>query len=87
MGVDGHVTSRTRERFALSIWNVLLGLRVAVLLRHTKVNDMNHVRRLRAWSANEEVVWLDVTVDEVLLVDGLYSRKLAAVSITLMQYG
>jgi hypothetical protein len=71
MGVDTHVTRRTRERLAFSVWNVLLRLGVTVLLSHTEVHDVDYVSTLRAWSADKEVVRLDVAVDEVLLVNGL----------------
>jgi len=59
---------------------VLFRLRVTVLFGHAKVNHVNNIGRLCSWSSDEEVVWFDVTVDEILLVDGLYARKLAIVS-------
>ena len=71
MGVDTHVTRRTRKGLALPVRDVLLRLGVTVLLGHTKVHDVNYISTLRAWSANEEVVRLNVAVDEVLLVNGL----------------
>ena len=78
MGVDTHVTGRTGEGLALPVRNVLLRLRVTVLLSHTKVHNVNYISALGAWSANQEVVRLDIAVDEVLLVDGLNSRQLHA---------
>jgi hypothetical protein len=78
MGVDTHVTRCTGERFALPVRNVLLRLWVTVLLSHTEVHNVNYISALGAWSADEEVVRLDVAVDEVLLVDGLNSRQLHA---------
>ena len=39
-------------------------------------NDVNGVRGLRAGDTNQEVVRLDVTVYEVLVVDRLHARKL-----------
>ena len=71
MGVDTHVTSGTRERLAFSVRDVLLRLGVTVLLRHTKVDDVDDIGALGAGAADKEVVGLDVAVDEVLLVDGL----------------
>jgi hypothetical protein len=85
MGVDTHVTRSTGERLALPVRNVLLCLGVTVLLGHTKVHDVNYISALGAWSADEEVVRLDVAVDEVLLVNGLYSRQLYLVSIRTTQ--
>jgi hypothetical protein len=33
---------------------------------------MNDIRRLCARPANEKVVWLDITIDEILLVNCLH---------------
>jgi predicted ATP-grasp superfamily ATP-dependent carboligase len=52
---------------------VLLRLGVTVLLGHTKVDNVDNIGALGAWTANEKVVGLDVAVDEVLLVDCLNS--------------
>ena len=71
MCVDTHVSSSSRQRLALSVRDVLLGLGVTVLLGHAKVDHVDDVGALGAGTTNEEVVGLDVTVDEVLLVDGL----------------
>jgi hypothetical protein len=71
VGVDTHVTGGTRKRLTFPVWNVLLRFGIAVLLGHTKVDDVDNVGALRTWPADEEVVRLDVSVDEVLLVDGL----------------
>lgn len=76
MCVDTHITSGTRQRLALTVGNVLLGLGIAVLLGHTKVDDMDDVGSLGGRATNEEVVGLDVAVDKVLLVDCLHARKL-----------
>lgn len=79
MGVDTHVSSRAGERFAFPVRNVLLGLGVAVLLRHAEVHNVDNVGSLRAGPANQEVIWLDIPVDQILLVDGLYPRQLGHV--------
>lgn len=59
---------------------MLLGLGVSVLFGHAKVHNMNDIRSFRVWSADEEVVWLDVAVYQVLFVNCLYSGKLGTVS-------
>lgn len=41
-----------------------------------RTNDVNGVRGLRAGDTNQEVVRLDVTVDEGLLMNGLHTRHL-----------
>lgn len=55
---------------------MLLGLRISVLLGHTKVDDVDNIGCFGARAADEEVVWLDVSVDQVLLVDRLNPGKL-----------
>lgn len=54
---------------------MLLRLWVTVLLGHAEVDDVNNVGGLGSRTADKEVVRLDVTVDQVLLVDGLYARQ------------
>ncbi len=73
--VDTHITGGTGERFALAVWDVLLRLGVSVLLGHAKVNDVNNVGGLGSGTADDEVVGLDVSVDEVALVYGLDARE------------
>lgn len=73
MGVDAHVTSSSRQGLSLSIRNVLLRLRVSVLLSHTKIDDVDYIGSFSARAPDEEVVGLDVSVDEVLFMDSLYT--------------
>lgn len=73
MRVDTHVTSCSGQALAFPIGDVLLRLRVAVLLGHTEINDMNDIGSLRARAADKEVVRLNIPVDEILLVNGLHS--------------
>lgn len=73
MGVDGHVSSCSTQTLPLSIRDMLLRLWISVLLGHTKIDYVYDVGSLGHGSTDEEVVWLDVSVDEVLLVNGLYT--------------
>lgn len=41
---------------------------------------MNDIGGFRARAANEEVIWLDIAVNEILLVDGLDAGKLLGLS-------
>lgn len=65
--VDRGVASGARQVLALAERNVL-AVRVFVALRETEVDDVNIVL-VRVGAANEEVVRLDVSVDDALLVD------------------
>ena len=76
MGVDAHVSGGARERLTFPVGNMLLGLGVAVLLRHAKVDNVDNVGALGARATDQEIVRLDITIDEILLVDGLNSRQL-----------
>lgn len=80
MGIDTHVPRRSGEGFSLAIRNVLLRFGIPILLRHSKVDNVNRV----VWfliiaqidPANQEIVGLDVAIDEVLLVNCLDSGEL-----------
>lgn len=76
MGIDTHVSGSTGQRLAFAIRDMLLGLRIAVLLCHTEVDDVDHVCCLGVRSANKEVVWFYVSIYEVLLMNSLYPGKL-----------
>lgn len=84
MRVDTHVARRARKGLALAVWDVLLRLRVAILLRHSEVDDVDEVRVLRPRPADEEIVWLDIPINEVLLVDSLHARYLQYISAELV---
>ena len=76
MRVYTHISRSTGQRFSLSVRYVLFRFGIPILLRHSKVNNVNYIGRLGACSADEEVVGLDVSVDQILLVNGLDSRQL-----------
>ena len=76
VGVDAHVPGGSGQRLPLAVGDVLLRLGVAVLLGHSKVDDVDDVGDLGLGAADEEVVGLDVAVDEVLFVDRLDPREL-----------
>ena len=62
--VDACVACGAGEVLVFPVGDVLVGACVAVLLCQAKVNDVDKVAFLP--EAHEEVVWFDVTVDEVL---------------------
>lgn len=76
MRVDTHVACCTGKGFALAVRDVLFGLGISVLLGHSEIDDVDHICGFGAWTANKEVVGLDVTINEVLLVDRLNTGKL-----------
>lgn len=76
MGVDAHVPGSSRERLAFPVGDVLLRLGITVLLSHAEIDDVNHVRSLCPGSSNQEIVGLDISVNQVLLVDRLDTRQL-----------
>jgi hypothetical protein len=70
--VDGSLAGGASEILVFSVGDVLLRLGVPVLLRQTKVNDVDLVGLLA--QSDEEIVWLYVTVNEVLGVHQFYAR-------------
>lgn len=76
MRVNTHVSGSSRQRLSLAVGDMLLRLGIAVLLRHSKIHNMDNIGCLGAGASNQEVVRLDITVNEVLLVNRLYSGKL-----------
>ena len=59
-----------------SVGNVFTGLRVYVLLGKTKVNDMDNVLVHGAIPSHEKILWLHVSVYQVLAVHVLNSGYL-----------
>lgn len=55
---------------------MLLGLRVAVLLGHAEINNMNNIGCFAAGTSNKEVVGFDISVDQVLLMNSLHAGEL-----------
>ena len=55
---------------------MLFCLWISVLFGHTKINNVNNVRSFGVGSADEEVVWFDVSIYQILLVYRLHSREL-----------
>lgn len=76
MGINTHIASSSRKTLAFSIWNMLLCLGISVLLGHTKVDQENIVGGLSAWLADQKVVWLNITVNEIMVVNGLNTSQL-----------
>lgn len=73
MRVDGRIPGGTGKVLVLSVGDMEMGLRVAIFLGETKVDDVNLVAPLA--DAHEEVVGLDVAVDERLGMDVLNARN------------
>ena len=63
MCVDGGIAGGSRQVFAIAVRDVLTSLRVTEALGEAKVNNINVVLLLA--DADQEVVRLDITVQEV----------------------
>ena len=74
MSVDTRVTGGTCKVLTISIRNVLTRLGVSESFCKTEVDYINIV--LFFANANQEVIWLDVSVKEVPTMDKLDSLKL-----------
>jgi len=69
MCVDACVSGSSCEVLVLTVLDVLVCLGITVLFGKTKIDGIDRV--CLATKSNEEVVWLDVTMNEVLGVDVL----------------
>jgi hypothetical protein len=76
MGIDAHIASSAGKTLAFSIRNMLLCFRVSVLLGHTKVDKEYIVGGFSAGFADQKVVWLNIAVNEVMVVNGLNTSQL-----------
>ena len=76
MRVDAHVARGAGQTLALAVRYVLLCLGVTVLFGHSKIDHEDGVGVLGPRTADQEIVWLDVTVDEVAIMDTLHQRNL-----------
>ena len=74
MCVDAGISSGARQVLVLAVRYVLVRLWITVLLRQTEVNNVYEVTLLA--EPHQEVVWLNITVDEVLRVYVLYATYL-----------
>ena len=63
MSVDAGIAGGTSQVLVLSVGDVQVGLGVPVLLGQTEVDDVDLVSSLA--NTHQEVVWLDITVNEV----------------------
>ena len=72
MSVDAGIASRPRQVLVLTVRDVEVGLRVAVFLGQTEVNDVDLVSAFP--DPHQKVVRLDVTMDERLGMDVLNPR-------------
>lgn len=48
---------------------------IAILLGHAEINNVDDIGSLSTGSANQEVIWLYVAVDEILFMNGLHPRQ------------
>jgi hypothetical protein len=73
---DHSVSNHTRSRD--------IRLRIPVLLGHSEIDNMDDILPLGGRTSDQEVVGLDITVDQVLLVDGLDPGDLSSVTSSTM---
>lgn len=55
---------------------MLLGLGITILLGHAKVDHVHQIGVLGVGSSNQKVVGLNISIDQVLLMDSLDSEEL-----------
>ena len=67
MGIDTRIAGGARQILVLTVWDMEVGLGVAVLLGQAKIDDIDLVTSLS--DAHQEVVRLDVPMNERLGMD------------------
>ncbi len=81
MSVDTGISGSSSQVLIFPIGYVLVCTGVTILLGQTKVNDVDEVSLLA--QTHQEVVWLHVSVDEVLGMDVFDSADLGGKSQTI----
>ena len=76
MCVNAHVTRGACQALVFTIRNVFVCLWVNVLLRKSKVDDMNDVAALGRLATDEKVLRFHVTIDQMLRMHILHPRYL-----------
>jgi len=66
MCVDAHVACSACQALVFTIRYMLVCLRVDIFLCESKVNNVNDVASLRRLAADEEILRLNVTIDQML---------------------
>lgn len=55
---------------------MLLSLWVTVLFGHAEIYNVNDIGCFSSRASNKEVVWFNISVDQVLFMNGLNAREL-----------
>ena len=74
MCINTSISCRSSEIFVFPVWYMLMGPSISVLLCQTKVNDVDKISFLA--EAHQEIVWLHITMNEILAVHIFYSAYL-----------
>ena len=74
MSIDWGVSGSASEILAIPVWDVLACLWVPEALGKTEVDNVDVVLLLP--DSDQEIVWLNVSVQEMTWVDKFYSLKL-----------
>ena len=75
MRIDGGIAGGSRQILSIAVWDMLSSLRVSKALSQAKIDDIDVVLLLA--DADQEVVRLDVSMQEVPRVHELNSLQLS----------
>ena len=76
MCVDAHIPSSSCQALVLAVRNVFVAIWINILLCKTKVNYKYRIPFRAGRAANEEILWLDITIDKQLGVNILHTLNL-----------
>lgn len=74
MGVDAHVTRSPRQVLVFTVRNVFVRRRFDVLLRQSKVDDVNDLVLAGRMPTDEKILRLDISEDKMFGMHVLNSR-------------
>lgn len=76
VGVDTHITRRSSKTLVFPIRYVFIRIQIYVLFGQSKIDYMNNLFPLSRTSSYQEILWLDITINQVSTVDVLYPMEL-----------
>lgn len=66
MCINGHISCCSSKALVFSVRYMFLGFRINVLLGQSKVYYVDDVFFLISLPANEKILWLDISINEIL---------------------
>lgn len=76
MSIDAHISCCSWKTLSFAVGNMLLCLGISILLSHTKIDQVYCVGIRGSLSTNKKVVWFNITVYQIVIMDTLDTSNL-----------